>query len=148
MKTEPKQKEVWLVNLGDYKPGSTVQRGIKPCVMLSNVNESELDEVLRRVITVAPITTKIKKMNMPTHTLITKAEGVREDSCFLGEQLRTVLVDKCIKKLSELNDDTFDRVFRCSLRAFFDEQELKEFLQTMEAYYEQERRDKGKVTDI
>ena len=87
----PKQYEVWFAELGDYS-GTSVQSGTRPVMVISN-------DVANRnspVITVIPLSSKLKKLELPVHIVLTEGdcEMLRdehlEDSILLVEQITTI----------------------------------------------------------
>lgn len=74
------------VDLGNDVVGSE-QGGFRPCVVLSN----DICNMVSPTITVAPISTKIHKMRLPTHIYLPKEKyGLYEDSFIMVEQIRTI----------------------------------------------------------
>lgn len=87
----PKQYEVWFAELGDHS-GTSVQSGTRPVLVISN------DAANRNspVITVIPLSSKLKKLELPVHIVIT-AEDCKmlrnehlEESVLLVEQITTI----------------------------------------------------------
>lgn len=76
----------------DFKQdqGSCKQGGIRPAYVISNDKCNENSPV----ITVIPMTSRHKKMHLPTHISISKdeAEGLERDSVVLVEQI--ISIDK------------------------------------------------------
>ena len=87
----PKQYEVWFAELGDHS-GTSVQSGTRPVLVISN-------DVANRnspVITVIPLSSKLKKLELPVHIVLTEKECEMlrdehlEDSILLVEQITTI----------------------------------------------------------
>lgn len=87
----PKQYEIWFAELGDHS-GTSVQSGTRPVLVISN-------DVANRnspVITVIPLSSKLKKLELPVHIVLTEGdcEMLRnehlEDSILLVEQITTI----------------------------------------------------------
>ncbi len=87
----PKQYEVWFAELGDHY-GTSVQSGNRPVLVISN-------DVANRnspIITVIPLSSKLKKLELPVHIVLTEddCELLRdehlEDSILLVEQITTI----------------------------------------------------------
>lgn len=73
------------VNLGDSF--GSEQCGFRPCVVVSNNKCNQVSPT----VTIAPISTKIHKMRLPTHIYLPKGKYMlQEDSFILVEQLRTI----------------------------------------------------------
>lgn len=65
----PHRMEVWFADLGKH-PGSCVQEGIRPVVVISNDVANEHAET----VTVLPMTSRIKKVWLPSHIHLTEEE--------------------------------------------------------------------------
>lgn len=78
------RNDIWFADM--QKTGS-VQGGLRPCYILqNNAGNSHSPTVI-----IAPLTTKIKKENQPTHVKIEKNIGdLAEDSILLCEQIQTI----------------------------------------------------------
>lgn len=85
--------DIYKVNLR-VSEGSSIQGGYRPVVVVSN----DKNNVHSNVITVIPLTSKIKKTFLPTHVTISGFGLVRESQA-QAEQIRQV--DK--KELTEKN---------------------------------------------
>lgn len=74
-----------------YELGS-VQGKTRPCVIVQN----DIGNKYSPTVIVIPLTSEIKKLNMPTHCILKKnqSNGLYYDSMLLGEQLR--VIDKSI----------------------------------------------------
>ena len=87
----PKRYEVWFADLGDH-PGTSVQSGNRPVLVISN----DVGNLYSNTITVIPLTTKIKKLEMPTHIRISQADcwmyrdEALQESLLLAEQITTI----------------------------------------------------------
>ena len=87
----PKRYEVWFADLGDH-PGTSVQSGNRPVLVISN----DVGNQYSRTVTVIPLTTKLKRMDMPTHIILTEEDccmfrpQTLQDSVLLAEQITTI----------------------------------------------------------
>lgn len=87
----PRRYEIWFAELGDHY-GTSVQSGNRPVLVISN----DVGNQYSQTLTVIPMTTKFKKMEMPTHTVITQDDccmfrpEVLQDSILLAEQITTI----------------------------------------------------------
>lgn len=95
--------DVILVNLGDDIIGSE-QGGIRPAVIIQNDTGNKHS----RTTIVLPLTSHIKNLHQPTHTLIEKTSenGLEENSMLLGECIRQISekrIEKYIGKISDIN---------------------------------------------
>ena len=68
--------------------GGSVQTNERPYVIISN----PIGTKHASIITVMPLTTKLKKLNMPVHSCINadNDNGLTEYSMVLGEQIKTI----------------------------------------------------------
>lgn len=98
--------EIAFIDLPDV--GSSVQRNIRPCVIISNDKNNRFAPT----ITVVPLSTKMSKKNLPTHTIIQKdtENGLVADSVALGEQILTVGKDRIKSIIGKLNNNTLTSV--------------------------------------
>lgn len=64
------------------------QSGIRPVIIIQN----DMGNKYSPTVIVLPITSEIKKMNMPTHSIIHKTyeNGLSTDSMVLAEQIRVI----------------------------------------------------------
>lgn len=87
----PKQYEIWFAELGDHY-GTSVQSGNRPVLILTN----DVANRYSQTFTVIPLTSKMKKLDLPTHIVLTEAhcEMLKperlEDSVLLIEQITTI----------------------------------------------------------
>lgn len=90
--------DIFIVDFGEKK--NNVQSGFRPAIIVSN----NLGNLNSPNVIVVPITSKMKKMNMPTHILIKKSQnGLKCDSIALCENLLTVSKEQLIKRIGTLN---------------------------------------------
>lgn len=109
MKQELKRYDVVLVNFGNAAIDGE-QAGIRPAVIIQN-NKGNFYSNTTIVI---PFTSKHKKINQPTHTLIKKGcdKGLSQDSILLGECLRQVSEKRIEKYLGRITDDNEKKEIR------------------------------------
>ena len=82
VKKKPKRMEIWYAYLPMHK-GQKVQGGARPVVIVSN----DISNEKSGIVTVVPLTSKMKRLDMPTHIQIPfGAEG----SVVLAEQIMTM----------------------------------------------------------
>lgn len=86
--------------------GNSVQANERPYVIVSN----PLGTKYAPIITVMPLTTKLKKLNMPVHSCINADDdnGLTEYSMVLGEQIITISKGEVIERLGNVTD-TYER---------------------------------------
>lgn len=85
--------DIYKVNLG-ISEGSSIQGGYRPVIVVSN----DKNNAYSNVITVVPLTSKIKKTFLPTHVTIS-GFGLKKESQAQAEQIRQI--DK--RELSDKN---------------------------------------------
>lgn len=85
-----------------YEGMGSVQTKERPYVVVSN----PIGTKHATIITVMPLTTKIKKAHMPVHGCINADEdnGLSVYSMVLGEQLFTISKDEVIEKLGKVTN--------------------------------------------
>lgn len=116
MKVDPRnirRGEVYLMKL-PAGCGSE-QSGFRPAVVLSNnaANKSSPN------ITIAPITSQIKKRYQPTHVLIRNMRGLDKNSLVLLECMGTFSKDRLRKKIGTFNNRTMKRIDAAIREAVF-----------------------------
>lgn len=91
MKPLPGRYEVWFADLGNHY-GTSVQSGCRPALVISN----DVGNQYSRTVTVIPLTTRFKRMDMPTHIVLTEEDccmfrpQTLQDSVLLAEQITTI----------------------------------------------------------
>lgn len=76
--------DLYLADLGT--PVGSQQGGVRPVVVLQN----NVGNYHSPTLTVAPLTSKMKKAGQPTHYQLRKACGLRKKSVVLAEQVMTI----------------------------------------------------------
>ena len=114
----PKQYEIWFAELGNHY-GTSVQSGNRPVLVISN----DMANRNSPIITVIPMSSKLKKLELPVHIPVTgkDCEMLRdeclEESILLVEQITTI--DKMVlcsrlcrvisaRKKQEIEKDGYD----------------------------------------
>lgn len=92
-----KRGDLYLVDLG--KPREHLQGGIRPCVNIQNNSGNFFGPLL----IVLPLTTKLKKTNMPTHHIWRGIRGLDEVSMSEAEQPTTINKTQIVKYLGKLD---------------------------------------------
>ena len=100
MKENYKRFDVVLVDFGQVEFAGE-QGGKRPALILQNDTGNHFSSTTL----VAPLTSKIKHLNQPTHLLVKKDErkGLKVDSMVLGECLRQISEQRIIKKLGYIS---------------------------------------------
>ena len=94
-----KRYDVVLVNFGENVIDSE-QAGIRPAIVIQN----DTGNFFSTTTIVMPLTSKIKNINQPTHTLIKKGKekGLVDDSVLLGECMRQISKKRILKFLGRI----------------------------------------------
>lgn len=79
-----KRGDIILCDLGAGK--GSEQYGIRPCVVVQN----DLGNRFSPTLIVAPTTSKLEKIKLPTHVKIEQCDSLDKNSVVLCEQLRTI----------------------------------------------------------
>lgn len=130
VKAAPKQEtpqqmvqrfEIWFAELGDHF-GSSVQSGSRPVLVISNDVANRFSSTL----TVIPLTTVQKKLNLPTHIRIAEADcqmindhAYLRNSVALAEQVTTIGKNALLNKLGCLTSKAKRREVEQAIAVFF-----------------------------
>lgn len=101
-----KRGEIYLINLVENY--SNVQSGIRPCLVVQN----DFGNCYSPTLIVIPLTTKLKKLNMPVHVIV----GINQMA--LCETILTVSKKQIISYIKTLDEETMkliDRALSISL---------------------------------
>ena len=79
--------DIYYADLG-YRTGSE-QGGRRPVVVVQN----DTGNFYSPTVTVVPLTSNLKKLNMPTHYILKNVPGLKKTSMALAEAIDTI--DKC-----------------------------------------------------
>ena len=95
------------------------QGGIRPVLIVQN----DVGNIHSCTTIVIPLTSKIKNLNQPTHTLIKSNAftGLKEDSMVLGEQMRVISNQRIICKIGTVMDEDERNEIRKVYQANFGE---------------------------
>lgn len=95
------------------------QGGIRPVLIIQN----NIGNIYSSCTIVMPLSSKIKSLNQPTHTLIKRSmdTGLKTDSILLGEQMRVISSQRIICKIGTVTDEEERREIRRVYRANFGE---------------------------
>lgn len=108
------------VLLVDFKNGvGSEQAGVRPAVVVQNDRGNGHGDCT----IVLPITSKIKKTNMPTHTLLKKGEekGLSKDSIVLAECVRQISEERIVEYLGRITEQNEQEAIRKCYYANFGE---------------------------
>ena len=96
--------DIYLANLNPFT--GSEQGGKRPVLVLQNNEGNYFSETL----IIAPLTTKIKKMDMPTHCYIEECRALEAPSVVMLEQIRTISKLRISKYLGKLDKKQMDMV--------------------------------------
>ena len=94
----PKRMDIWYAHLKE-NTGTSVQEGSRPVLVISNDIANRCSDV----ITVIPLTSQIKKMELPTHCIV--KDLLDEDSVVLAEQITAIPKKRLNRKLCSCEDE-------------------------------------------
>ena len=103
-----KRGDILIVDM-KQTPGTSLQTGIRPVVVISNIKANTYSPVL----TVVPITSKIyKKRYLPTHVFVNRHEmiGLNRHSLVLAEQITSIAVQSIIQKCGSISRNAMIRI--------------------------------------
>ncbi len=103
-----KRGDILFVDMG-VQPEGSIQGGLRPVVVVSN----DLANKFSPVVTVVPLSTKIKKKrNLPTHVFvpINRGCGLDVHSIALGEQVTALDCSRIIEKIGAVDEETLARI--------------------------------------
>lgn len=104
--------------------GNHIQKKPRPFVVCQN----ELGCINAPTLVVLPLTNRIKKLDMPTHTIIKKREenGLQNDSMVLGEQIFTIDKKAVITKFGHIyNKEDQNNICDCYLANLYGKKKIK-----------------------
>lgn len=112
---EPRRMEIWYARLG-FKSNSSIQGGARPVLILSN----DVGNALSSVVTVLPMTSKPKKLNLPSHTWIEKEkiEGFTTGALVLAEQITTIDQKQLVYRMAVCTDKEVIEQIEHSVEAY------------------------------
>ena len=93
------KREIWFAHL-PIRENSYVQGGDRPVLLLSS-------ELMSSVITVLPMTLRLKRLQLPTHVVVNFCDG---KSLVLVEQIMTIDKSQLISYMGALNTEDMMRV--------------------------------------
>lgn len=104
----PRRGEIWECDLNtgsNDNDSSSIQKGKRPCIIVSNEDANEHSSVIH----IVPLTTKQKK-GLPTHIIIPISCGVKFESTALCESMREKDKSSLIRKLGKCTDDIMKNI--------------------------------------
>ena len=105
--------DVYLADLGESF--GSEQGGIRPVVVIQN----EAGCRKSTTMTIVPLTSNLKKLDLPTHYILRFATFLRETSMAMGEQARTIdkaRIQSYLGKLDERDLKAIERTAMVNVR--------------------------------
>jgi mRNA interferase MazF len=99
-----KRGDVYFANLPKIE-GSSMQYGIRPVIIFANDKAVKNSSVIQCI----PITTKIKREDLPVHAIL-ESGGLEKISMVLGEQLRPIDKSCLLEKTGTLSEKDMETV--------------------------------------
>ena len=111
MDEKPMRGEIYFAKLPSG--AAHEQAGDRPVVIIQN----DVGNQFSPTTIVAPLTSKRKKTNLPTHFLIRadRENGLRTDSVALLEQIRTISKDSLVGKIGKIDPAVIEPALKVSL---------------------------------
>lgn len=118
MQKNYKRFDVVMVDFGTDVVGSE-QGHIRPALIIQN----DQGNLYSSCTIVIPFSSKNKKINQPTHSLIKRNDenGLKVDSILLGEQMRVISEKRIIEKVGKITDKQSIKEIRRVYQANFGE---------------------------
>ncbi|MBC6678686.1 type II toxin-antitoxin system PemK/MazF family toxin [Zhenpiania hominis] len=99
-----KRGEIYVADLSPYV--GSEQGGIRPVIILQN----NLGNIFSPTLIVAPLTSKYKKRNLPTHYLIEDVEELKTTSLVLLEQIKTIDKRRITEYIGQASKDDIKNI--------------------------------------
>ena len=99
-----KRGEIYVANLSPYV--GSEQGGIRPVIILQN----NLGNIFSPTLIVAPLTSRYKKRNLPTHYLIEDVEELKTTSLVLLEQIKTIDKRRITEYMGQASKDDIKNI--------------------------------------
>lgn len=96
--------DVYQVDLG--KRVGSVESGVRPAVILQNNKGNRFS----RTLIIVPLTSEIKKINLPVHVLLGKVDGLPQPMMALCEQITTVDKSQVLNCFGQLSSRSMAQV--------------------------------------
>lgn len=99
-----KRGEIYVADLSAYV--GSEQGGIRPVIILQN----NLGNIFSPTLIVAPLTSRYKKRNLPTHYLIEDVEELKTTSLVLLEQIKTIDKRRITEYIGQASKDDIKNI--------------------------------------
>lgn len=97
-----KYGDIYMAELDEELEGS-LQSGIRPVIVISN----DMANKYSSVITIIPMSSKIKKRNLPTHVLMQNC-GLAKPSMVLAEQVTSLNQSRLQRKIGSIKKTEYE----------------------------------------
>lgn len=109
-----KRGDIYMARLRADEDGGSLQEGVRPILVISNDKCNEHNPV----ITIVPLTSRLRKNPLPTHVLI-KECGLVKPSIALAEQIMTLNKSRLGKRMGSIRATVYqtrvDRAIKVQL---------------------------------
>ena len=103
--------DIYLANLNPFK--GSEQGGTRPVLVLSN----DIGNFYSTLITIAPITSQLKKVEQPTHVLLENVKGLSSESMVCLEQIHAIDKLRILKYLGKISKEQMSAVEDAALES-------------------------------
>ena len=103
--------DIYLANLTPFK--GSEQGGTRPVLVLSN----DIGNFYSTLITIAPITSQLKKVEQPTHVLLENVKGLNSESMVCLEQIHAIDKLRILKYLGKISKEQMSAVEDAALES-------------------------------
>ena len=103
--------DIYLANLNPFK--GCEQGGTRPVLVLSN----DIGNFFSPLITIAPITSHLKKLDLPTHVLLKDVRGLTTDSVVCLEQIKGIDKLRVLKYLGRISKEQMEEVEEAAMES-------------------------------
>ena len=103
--------DIYLANLNPFK--GCEQGGTRPVLVLSN----DIGNFFSPLITIAPITSHLKKLDLPTHVLLKDVRGLTTDSVVCLEQIKGIDKLRVMKYLGKISKEQMEEVEEAAMES-------------------------------
>ena len=103
--------DIYLAHLNPFK--GCEQGGTRPVLVLSN----DIGNFFSPLITIAPITSHLKKLDLPTHVLLKDVRGLTTDSVVCLEQIKGIDKLRVLKYLGKISKEQMEEVEEAAMES-------------------------------
>ena len=106
-----KRGDIYLANLNPFK--GIEQGGTRPVLVVSN----DIGNFYSDLLIIAPITSHLKKLDLPTHVLLKDVRGLTTDSVVCLEQPKGIDKLRIIRYLGKISKEQMEAVDEAALES-------------------------------